>query len=119
MTTIDIWPEYNVDNVRNALNALERALRELYGESAPVVMIYGSQARREADSASDIDVLLIYPGEIRPGQEINRLRDILAGINLRYQELISVIPVSKKDYEQRTTPFWVNVRNEGVPIDGI
>jgi predicted nucleotidyltransferase len=119
MSTTDLWPENDSSNVRAALRELERGLRELYAEKTPLILVYGSQARREADSASDIDVLLIYPGEIRTGQEINRLRDILAGINLRYQELISVIPVSKKDYEQRTTPFWVNVRNEGVPIDGI
>lgn len=119
MTATDPWPEYDVDNVRNALKALQRALHELYGERAPVVMVYGSQARREASPASDIDVLLIYPDEIRSGQEIRRLRDILAEINLRYQELVSVLPVSEKDYQQRTTPFWVNVRKEGVSIDAI
>jgi len=119
MSVTDIRIENDSSNVRAALRELERGLRELYAEKMPLVLVYGSQARREADSASDIDVLLVYPGEIHPGQEINRLRDILAEINLRYQELISVVPVSEKDYKQRTTPFWVNVRKEGVPIDGI
>jgi predicted nucleotidyltransferase len=119
MSTTNVRPENDSNNVRAALRELERALRELYAEKTPLVLVYGSQARREADSASDIDVLLVYPGEIRPGQEINRLRDILADINLRYQELISVVPVSEKDYRQSTSPFWVNVRKEGVPIDGI
>jgi predicted nucleotidyltransferase len=119
MTVIDVWPKYDADNVRNALKALERALRELYGERAPIVIVYGSQARREATSASDIDVLLVYPGEIRPGQEIRRLGDILAEINLRYQELVSVLPVSEEDFQQRATPFWVNIRKEGVPIDAL
>jgi predicted nucleotidyltransferase len=119
MSTSDVRHENDSNTVRQALRELERGLRELYAEKTPLILVYGSQARQEADSASDIDVLLVYPGEIRPGQEINRLRDILAEINLRYQELISVIPVSEKDYKQRTSPFWVNVRKEGIPIDGI
>jgi hypothetical protein len=47
------------------------------------------------------------------------LRDILAKINLRYGELVSVLPVSAKDYQVRNTPFWVNIRQEVVSIDAI
>ena len=84
-----------------------------------MAIVYGSQARREANSTSDIDVLLIYPGEIRPGQEIQRLRDVLASINLDYQELISVFPISEKEYRQRADPLWANIQQEGVPIEAI
>lgn len=119
MATADAWPKYDAENVRCALKELEHSLRELYGERAPVVKVYGSQARGEATADSDIDVLLIYPGKVRPGREIQRLRDILAEINLRYQELISVLPVSEKDYQGRMTPFWVHIRREGVPVDTI
>ena len=86
---------------------------------APIVKVYGSQARGEATSASDIDVLLIYPDEIQPGREILQLRDILSKINLRYQELIAVLPVSEKDYQNRSTPLWMNIRQEGASIDAI
>ena len=119
MTTVDAWPEYDANNVRYALKELERALHEIYGERVPVVKVYGSQARGEATSTSDIDVLLVYPDEVRPGREIQRLRDVLAEINLRYQELVSVLPVSEKDYQNKASPFWANIRREGVPIDAI
>jgi predicted nucleotidyltransferase len=119
MAMIENWTEHDVGNVGNALRELQRALREVYGATAPVAMVYGSQARGKANAASDIDVLLIYPDEIRPGQEIQRLRDILAKINLRYGELVSLLPVSVKDYQVRNTPFWVSIRQEVVSIDAI
>jgi predicted nucleotidyltransferase len=119
MEALDGWSVYSEENVRMALKDLALALRELYGARAPVMMVYGSQARGEANADSDIDVLLIYPDEIQPGREIHRLRDILAEINLRYQELVSVMPVSEKDYSAHTTPFWVNIRQEGIPVDAI
>jgi hypothetical protein len=102
LETIDIWPAYGLGNARKALRELKSALREIYSKKAPVANMYGSQARREANAASDIDlidVLLINPDEIQPGREIQRLRNILAMINMRYQELASIMPVSEKDYQ--------------------
>ena len=116
---LENWSEYDLGNVRKTLRELQRALHQVYGAGAPIAIVYGSQARRNANAASDIDVLLIYPGEIRPGREIQRLRDVLARINLRYGELITVLPVSEKHYQVGNTPFWVNIRKEGVSIDAI
>ena len=119
MAKSDNLSEYNVNNVRSALRDLQRALQDMYGERAPVALVYGSHARREANSTSDIDVLLIYPEEIRSGQEIRRLRDVLASINLDYQELISVLPVSEDEYRRSANPLWANIQQEGIPIDAI
>jgi predicted nucleotidyltransferase len=78
---------------------LQRALQQLYGKHAPVIMVYGSQARKEARSSSDIDILLIFSHSIKPGKEITRLSAILADLNLRYQVLVSVLPVSQSNYQ--------------------
>jgi predicted nucleotidyltransferase len=105
-----IWPR----EVRWALRDLRISLRRLYGEQAPSLLLYGSYARGEADEASDVDVLLIYPVDMLSGHEINRLGSILADINVRYQVLISVLPVSEQEYQSSSGIFWKNVRQEGV-----
>jgi len=108
-----------LERTRNALKDLQHALQQLYGRRAPAMMIYGSQARKHATSSSDIDVLLIYPRSVKPGKEITRLSAILADLNLRYQVLVSVLPISKNEYQTTKSPLLKNIRLEGVTLESI
>ena len=54
-------------------------------------------------------------GSLEPGKEIDRMIDIIAEINLKYNVLISVYPVSAEDYLTLKTPLLMNARKEGVP----
>ncbi len=108
-----------LEKTRNALNDLQRALQQIYGKRTPVMMIYGSQARNEATPSSDIDILLIYSHSIKPGKEITRLSAILADLNLRYQVLVSVLPMSRSDYQKTESPLLKNIRLEGVTLESI
>jgi predicted nucleotidyltransferase len=105
--------------VRAALTELKAALETLYGAEAPTILVYGSQARDEAGSASDVDVLLVYGQPPLRGREITRLSPLLADLNLRYQLLISVVPSARSEYERAVGPFWSNVRREGVSVDAL
>lgn len=107
------------DNVgaKAALVELEAGLKKLYGSNAPLLLVYGSYARREAHPDSDIDVLLVYSNDIRPGEEIHRVSALLADLNLRYQVLVSVLPASENQYHSLESSFWENIRREGRTID--
>lgn len=105
--------------VRTALQELQSGLRELYGAQAPLALVYGSYARGEEKLDSDVDVLLLYPRAVQPGREIQRISSILAGLNLRYQVLISVLPAQETDYRHAEHAFWQNLRQEGVSIEQI
>jgi uncharacterized protein len=105
--------------LRTILRELQVGLHKLYGEKAPAIFIYGSYARGQAHQESDIDVLLIYPKDIYPGEEIRRVGSILAELNLRYQVLISILPVVESDYRHSKNAFWNNVRRESIPIEAI
>lgn len=104
---------------RAALADLQAALRTLYGADAPAIVIYGSYARRQACPMSDLDVLLLYPRPVQRGQEIKRLSHTLADLNLRYNIVISVLPADQAEYQDQTSPFWMNVRREGVGLGAI
>ena len=108
-----------LERTRNALKDLQRALQQLYGRRAPAMMIYGSQARKHATSSSDIDILLIYSHSVKPGREITRLSAVLADLNIRYQVLVSVLPISKNEYQTTKSPLLKNIRLEGVTLESI
>lgn len=108
-----------ITKVRTALHDLQAGLKNLYHENMPAIWIYGSQARGEADSNSDIDVLLLYKNNIQPGEEIQRIGPILADLNLRFQVLISILPAREDQYQNSDSPFWKCIRKEGVPLERI
>ena len=105
--------------IRAALTDLQAELRNIYRNQAPLMLVYGSYARGEESAASDVDILLLYPQAIRPGQEIRRISSLLANLNLRYQVLISILPVAETVYQQAGDIFWQTLRNEGVSIEQI
>jgi len=105
--------------VRAALVDLRAALNALYGQDAPAAILYGSHARGEANDASDVDVLLVYAGAVKRGQEIRHLSPILADLNVKYQVLFSVLPSDRAEYQTAVGPFWSNVRREGVNLDTV
>jgi len=60
-------------------------------------------------------LLIVLEGKVKPGEEIDRMIEIITEINLRHNVLISVYPVSEEDYKRVNSPLLINVRKEGVP----
>ncbi len=109
----------SLHNVKSALRDFRSALDELYQEDCPKILIFGSQARKEASETSDIDVLLLYPDAVNPGTEIRRISPILADLNLRFQVLISILPAAEEKYQKSQSLFWKNIKREGINIESI
>lgn len=87
---------------------------KLYGDRLVDVILYGSYARGQATESSDIDIAVVLAGEVSPGKEIDRMIDIITDLNLRHCTLLSVYPVSEKDYNTRKSPLLINLRREGI-----
>ena len=102
--------------IRKSLAEFKKEIEELYGERLKDVVLYGSWARGKPTEESDIDLLIVLEGEIIPGLEIDRMIDIITDINLSYNVLISVYPVSEEDYATMNSPILLNVRKEGIPV---
>ena len=95
---------------------LKTELRRLYGERLLKLILYGSYARSEASSESDIDLAVLLEGTVAPVREIDRMLDIITGINLKHNVLISVYPVSTEALHSVRSPLLMNIRKEGVTV---
>ena len=103
-----------VCEIKGPLYELKKELSNLYGSALKQVILYGSYARSEATEHSDIDLVIVLEGRIAPGSEIDRMIDIINNLNIKYEVLISVYPVSETDYKTVNSPLLLNVRKEGV-----
>jgi uncharacterized protein len=95
---------------------LRQQLKDLYRDRLERVVVYGSQARGDADAGSDIDVLVVLSGPVAPAEEISRTIDVVAGLSLEHDEVICCVFVSADDFERAESPLLMNVRREGVPV---
>ena len=96
------------------LQELHQTLKVFYGDRLTNLILFGSHARRDATEDSDIDILIVLKDPISPGDEILRISALKTDLNLKYDELISVTPISEIDYQTRSTPLLENIRREGI-----
>jgi predicted nucleotidyltransferase len=104
------------DRIRLILSELRARLEELYGERLDRLILYGSQARGDAEPDSDIDVLVVLRGEVNRWVEKRRISILRAEISLRHDTVISIMFVSSEDFEHKEQPLLANVRREGAKI---
>jgi predicted nucleotidyltransferase len=98
------------------LAELRRHLKALYGDRLTQVILYGSQARGDAQSGSNIDVLIVLKGSVDAGDEISRVGGFTARMSLQHNVVISCAFVSDERFRSEQSPFLLNVRREGVPV---
>ena len=98
------------------LKEIRSRLETAYGDRLCGVVLYGSEARREADADSDIDLLVLLSGPIDYGIDLENNLDALYPLSLRIGRRISAKPVLAAEYETAECPLYRSAHLEGVPI---
>ena len=84
------------------------------------VILYGSEARGEANTSSDIDLLILVDKEYLTYNEIAMITSPLFELELQNNCSIAISPLvyTRKQWYNRPfrTPFFINVMNEGIRL---
>ncbi len=104
------------ETVHAIIKELRRRLEALYGPRLIRMVLYGSQARGDAEPGSDIDILVVLDGPVSPGAEIARTSDIIASLSLAHDVVLSRAFVSADRFEREQSPLLMNIRREGVAV---
>jgi len=102
--------------LEDILSQLRGRFERLYGDRLRHMVLYGSQARGEADFSSDIDVLVVLQGAVEAAREIDRTLTDVADLSLEHGVVISCTFMDEDRFRNRNGPLLRNVRREGVPI---
>ena len=102
--------------LKEILDELRFRFDLLYGRRLVQMILYGSQARSQADLDSDIDVLVVLKSPVLPCEEIARTEQIVSEVSLAYDVVIACVFVSEEEFEQVRTPFLLNVHREGMAV---
>ena len=106
-------PESQLDKI---LQILRLEMGRVLGDQFDRLILFGSQARGEARADSDIDILVIVRDEADYGELIQRTSALVSALSLEYGVVISRAFASKSRFEREGSPFFLNVRREGVPV---
>lgn len=104
------------EKIHAIIKELRRRLEVLYGPRLVRMVLYGSQARGDAEPGSDIDILIVLQGPVSPGEEIARTSDIIASLSLLHGVVLSRAFVSSDRFEREQSPLLMNIRREGVAV---
>lgn len=104
------------EKLKTILTELRYRFEEIYGERLVRLVLFGSQARSDAEPESDIDILVVLQGPVSPGQEIARAGEMTATLSLKYDVVVSCTFISADRYATEQSPLLLNVRREGVAV---
>jgi predicted nucleotidyltransferase len=105
-----------ITNIKNKqlfvlLNELKSGLVELYGDRLFSVILFGSHARGEATSESDIDVMVVLADPVNTVEERSRMSILFWYFLREYDE-----PMSKSRFLAGEISFLRVVKREGIEI---
>lgn len=108
------------NELNSILQKLTQIYRSVYGENLVQVILYGSYARGDYHTDSDVDVVAIVHGDRKTlQQQLKKVWDSSCELELEYDTILSptVIPYEEFKQYQTVLPYYRNISQEGVVIE--
>jgi predicted nucleotidyltransferase len=101
------------------LNKFSSAIKIVFRENLKSMILYGSYARGDFDSESDIDILILVDLEKLDIKKYRKqITKITSDLDLEYNVVLSPIVENLSEFNKykEASSFFKNVQNEGVLI---
>ena len=96
------------------MKELKEGLVRIYGDKLKAVYLYGSYARGDARTDSDIDVIIVLNNYKSYGKEIDRTGKLTSNLSLEYGISISRVLMKEMQWKSSDTPLLRNIRMDGI-----
>lgn len=108
--------------VHNIVYKFAQQIRGIYGDSLKKIVVYGSYARGDYQENSDIDIMiLVDASDAEIKKRFNLVCDLAFDYEMDYGVVISPLVKNEEHFIKwsETLPFYRNVKQEGVIVNGI
>ena len=105
--------------MQELLKQYVKKIRQIYGKSLAAVILYGSYARGDYTSDSDIDIMILVNSSEKEIQcSRSQVSDVTYDFNMEHDVLIMPIvkAVEHFRYWLPVYPFYQNIEQEGVNL---
>ena len=105
--------------LESIVDKLVKTYQSVYGDQIVKIVLYGSYARGDYDSESDVDMVALVPGDRRILQEqLKQVWDVSSDLELEFGMILSptVIPYDEYERYADVLPYYKNIAEEGVVI---
>lgn len=104
----------DIDNLKQVF---KYQMQNLYGDELDRIILFGSYARGDYNEHSDVDLMVVLKKDnLSVFREIRKIHRINSQLNIDYNNVISVMPVSLNHYLNYSSGFFENVKEEGVEV---
>ena len=110
-----ILPERKTLDDKEMFDDIVKAVLSVMGDDAVRIILYGSVARGDNTPESDVDIAVLATREYSYNDR-KKIIYAVSPLNLKYDTLISVIPIEEKRYNEWLfdLPFYFNIDEEGI-----
>lgn len=102
--------------VPEILKSCKTVLEINYKSQFKGLILYGSMARNQAGSDSDIDLLVLLGRPFNYFQELRTIIELLYPVQLESDQLISAKPAARDDFERGIIQLYRRAKREGVAV---
>ncbi len=102
------------EDIQQILLEAKSILVNTFGFRLSSVVLYGSEARGQADPDSDIDLLVVFKSGPYEPADSRLCVDVLYPLVLRLGRPIHAMPVNLKEYLRAEFPLYRNAQREGI-----
>jgi uncharacterized protein len=95
---------------------IKQRLQHAFHDRLAGVILYGSEARQEADSESDIDLLVLLSGVLDEREDSWTCIRALYPVVLQLERPIHAKPTDIRAYRARELPLYRNASDEGIAV---
>jgi predicted nucleotidyltransferase len=102
-------------HIRKLMKELKEELVCIYGDKLKAVYLYGSYARGDYRSGSDVDVMILLKDYKSYWEELDRISYLASDVSLDHDVTVSCLIMKEIQWKQSDMPVLRNIRREGVP----